>query len=295
MATRSASRRPPGRSVTGGDVFKVHGVASFFVSRIDTAIDRKIDEKLKTAGPAMAQRLKALRGRVAIANAKVAHQRYLQMIETPRWTALAEAGVLPQRLLWLPPGPKTPPIPTSSMSRRDLIGPDTVNTMPPKTVHGRVAPTLLQDPTVADAFLRETDALGLELDGVTDDLLRDGVALFAKAFDDLRKALDHKRRRLGDKTFATAATPERQRSKSECKFRCGLRGKYRAPAECRAGTSASSKTASQNCRESQYRSTQSPTDCKSDLLAQAIDRANPRGLSRGRESGRPPTRKRSRQ
>jgi transaldolase len=193
----------------GGDVAKVHGVASFFVSRIDTAIDKRIDEKLKTAEPAMAQRLTSVRGQVAIANARVAYQRYLQMIETPRWQALAKAGAAPQRLLWASTGTKDPAY-SDVLYVEALIGPDTISTMPPKTLdafrdHGRVAPTLTDDPAGAEAVLREADALGLDLDGVTDDLIRDGVALFAKAFDDLRKALDDKRRKLGDKASAQAA------------------------------------------------------------------------------------------
>jgi transaldolase/glucose-6-phosphate isomerase len=184
-------------------------VASFFVSRIDTAIDRKIDEQLKTADPAMAQRLKAVRGQVAIANAKVAYQRYLGMIETPRWKTLAKAGASPQRLLWASTGTKDPAY-SDVLYVETLIGPDTVSTMPPKTLdafrdHGRVAPTLTADPAGAEAILREADALDLDLGGVTDDLTRDGVALFAKAFDDLRKALDDKRRRLGDKASTQAA------------------------------------------------------------------------------------------
>ena len=193
----------------GGDVSKVHGVASFFVSRIDTAIDKTIDAKLNTADLATAQRLKAVRGKVAIANAKVAYQRYLQTIETPRWKALAEAGASPQRLLWASTGTKAPAY-SDVLYVETLIGPDTVSTMPPKTLdafrdHGRVAPTLTDDPAGAEAILREADALGLDLDGVTADLLTEGVALFAKAFDDPRKALDDKRRKLGDKTSAQAA------------------------------------------------------------------------------------------
>ena len=193
----------------GGDVARIHGVASFFVSRIDTAIDRKIDEKLKTADPALAQRLKTVRGRVAIANAKVAYQRYLQMIAAPRWKTLAEAGAAPQRLLWASTGTKDPAY-SDVLYVETLIGPDTVSTMPPKTLdafrdHGRVAPTLTQDPAGAQAILREAEALGLDLDGVTADLLTEGVALFAKAFDDLRKALDDKRQRLRDKTSAASA------------------------------------------------------------------------------------------
>jgi transaldolase/glucose-6-phosphate isomerase len=190
----------------GGNVATVHGVASFFVSRIDTAIDKKIDAKLKTADPATAARLQAVRGQVAIANAKVAYQRYLQTIATPRWKALAAAGGAPQRLLWASTGTKDPAYP-DVLYVETLIGPDTVNTMPPKTLaafrdHGEVAPTLTQDPAAAEAILKEADALGLGLDGVTAALVDDGVGLFAKAFEDLLKAVDDKRRRLGDKTAA---------------------------------------------------------------------------------------------
>jgi transaldolase/glucose-6-phosphate isomerase len=193
----------------GVDVGKVHGVASFFVSRIDTVIDKRIDERLKTADPATARRLKAVRGHVAIANAKIAYQRYLGLVASPRWKALAAAGAAPQRLLWASTGTKDPAY-SDVLYIETLIGPDTVNTMPPKTLdafrdHGQVAPTLAAGEAEAVAVLREADALGLDLNGVTDGLIGDGVALFAKAFDDLRKALDDKRRRLGDKTSTRAA------------------------------------------------------------------------------------------
>jgi transaldolase/glucose-6-phosphate isomerase len=193
----------------GGDVSKVHGVASFFVSRIDTAIDKTIDEKLKTADPATAGRLKALRGQVAIANAKVAYQRYLGLVASPRWKALAAAGAAPQRVLWASTGTKDPSY-SDVLYIETLIGPDTISTMPPKTMdafrdHGRVAATLVSGEAQAVAVLREADALGLHLDHVTDSLVTDGVALFAKAFDDLLGALDDKRRRLGGKASPQAA------------------------------------------------------------------------------------------
>ena len=193
----------------GDDVSKVHGVASFFVSRIDTAIDKKIDERLAAADPATAARLKAVRGQVAIANAKVAYQRYLGLIATPRWKALAASGAAPQRLLWASTGTKDASY-SDVLYVETLIGPDTVNTMPPKTLdafrdHGRVAPTLAADPAGAEATLREAAALGLDLDSVTGHLVEDGVRLFAKAFDDLLKAVEDKRRRLGDTSSAQAA------------------------------------------------------------------------------------------
>ncbi len=193
----------------GGDVGKVHGVASFFVSRIDTAIDKKIDERLKTAEPFEADRLNGVRGQVAIANAQIAYQHYLEMIAAPRWKALAAAGAQPQRVLWASTGTKDPAY-SDVLYVETLIGPDTINTMPPKTLdafrdHGRVAPTLTANPSAAAQVLSEADALGLDLDGVTKALVRDGVALFAKAFDALLSAVEDKRRRLGDKAQAKAA------------------------------------------------------------------------------------------
>ncbi|HEY2358740.1 MAG TPA: transaldolase [Phenylobacterium sp.] len=195
--------------VAGGDIGRTHGVASFFVSRIDTAIDKAIDAKSASADAATASRLKALRGKVAIANAKIAYQRYLELIATPRWKALAAAGASPQRLLWASTGTKDPTY-SDVLYVEGLIGPDTINTMPPKTLeafrdHGHVAPTLTADPSGAAAILAEAGALGLDLNGVTDTLVKDGVQLFAKAFDELLAAVDDKRKRLADKASAKTA------------------------------------------------------------------------------------------
>jgi transaldolase len=184
----------------GGDVAKVHGVASFFVSRIDSQIDKAIDTRLPAAPPEEAGRLRALRGKVAIANAKIAYQRYREMIATPRWQALAAAGAAPQRLLWASTGVKDPAY-SDVLYIETLIGPDTVNTMPPKTMdafrdHGRVAPTLTADLDAARTVLAETQALGLDLDGVTHRLVEDGVRQFAQAFDTLLAAVSAKRTRF---------------------------------------------------------------------------------------------------
>jgi transaldolase/glucose-6-phosphate isomerase len=181
----------------GGDVSKVHSVASFFVSRIDTAIDQEIDERLKTAAGADAQALKAIRGKVAIANAKIAYQHYLKLIDTPRWQALAAAGAAPQRLLWASTGTKDPTY-SDVVYVEQLIGPDTVNTMPPATMdafrdHGRVAPTLTQDVVGARHTLDEAKRLGLDLEAVTDRLVADGVEKFSDAFDHLLAAVANKR------------------------------------------------------------------------------------------------------
>ncbi len=183
----------------GGDVARVHGVAGFFVSRIDTEIDGKIDARCDGGSetPDQAAELQALRGKVAIANAKVAYQHYLQMIATPRWRALAAAGAAPQRLLWASTGAKDPAYP-DVLYVESLIGPNTVDTMPPKTMdafrdHGRASESLIHDVASARDILAQCDRLGLGLGAVTDQLVVDGVAKFAGAFDKLLGAVATKR------------------------------------------------------------------------------------------------------
>jgi transaldolase len=185
----------------GGDVSKTHGVASFFVSRIDTKIDGEIDARLKAgAAPDEARRLRRLRGKIAIANAKRAYQRYLELIADPRWKRLAEAGAAPQRLLWASTGVKDPSYP-DTLYAASLIGQDTVDTMPPATMdafrdHGQVSESLTQRVAEAEHDLAEAEGLGLDLDGVTQTLVVEGVAAFAKAFDDLLAAVASKSRQM---------------------------------------------------------------------------------------------------
>ncbi len=181
----------------GGDVSKVHGVASFFVSRIDGMIDAEIDRRLAAGAGDAAEALKALRGRVAIANAKRAYRHYLDMIDTPRWRALAATGAAPQRLLWASTGTKDPAY-SDVLYVDTLIGPDTVNTMPPATLaafrdHGVARITLNEDLDAAESVLREAERLGLDLPGVTAFLAKDGVEKFSQAFDDLLGAVAGKR------------------------------------------------------------------------------------------------------
>ncbi len=180
----------------GGDVSKVHGVASFFVSRIDTQIDKEIDRRVAEGDP-KSDELKALRGQVAIANAKMAYQRYLEMLESPRWKALAEAGAAPQRLLWASTGAKDPTY-SDVLYVETLIGRDTVNTMPTKTLeafkdHGKVAPSLTEDIDKAKGVLEAQDRLGLGLQAITVKLVVEGVASFTEAFDKLLGAVGSKR------------------------------------------------------------------------------------------------------
>ncbi|HEY5072284.1 MAG TPA: bifunctional transaldolase/phosoglucose isomerase [Caulobacteraceae bacterium] len=184
----------------GGDISRVHGVASFFVSRIDTLIGERIDARLGGASVEDVASLNGLRGKVAIANARVAYQRYLELIATPRWKALAAAGAAPQRLLWASTGTKDP-VWSDVLYVENLIGRDTVDTMPPKTMdafrdHGVVGPTLIADVEAARVVLADTDRLGLDLGAVTAALVVDGVEKFAAAFDQLLGAVATKRAEL---------------------------------------------------------------------------------------------------
>jgi transaldolase/glucose-6-phosphate isomerase len=181
-----------------GDISRVHSVASFFVSRIDGMIDKEIDRRL--ASGAADAGLKALRGKVAIANAKLAYQRYLEMIATPRWKALADAGASPQRLLWASTGTKDPAY-SDVLYVESLIGPDTVDTAPLPTIdafrdHGHAHVTITEGVDEARHVLAETERLGLDLDGVTTALVKDGVEKFAEAFDKLLGAVAGKRTQM---------------------------------------------------------------------------------------------------
>jgi transaldolase/glucose-6-phosphate isomerase len=182
--------------IAGGDVTRVHGVASFFVSRIDTQIDKEIDRRVAEQDPRAAD-LKAVRGKVAIANAKIAYQLYLDMIEGQRWKALAHVGASPQRLLWASTGVKDPAY-SDVLYAEALIGPNTIDTMPVQTMdafrdHGRVTPSLMEGVEEARAVLDAADRLGLNLGGVTDRLIEAGVRQFAISFDKLLGAVSGKR------------------------------------------------------------------------------------------------------
>jgi transaldolase/glucose-6-phosphate isomerase len=179
----------------GKPIDRIASVASFFVSRIDATIDKEIDARLEK-GDAEAEALKAVRGKVAIANAKMAYQWYLDFLKTDRWQALAAKGAQPQRLLWASTGVKDPAYP-DTLYIDTLIGKDTVNTMPPKTMdafrdHGTAAETITADVDAAKHTLAEAERLGLDLNGVTGKLVEEGVASFVKAFDDLLGAIAKK-------------------------------------------------------------------------------------------------------
>ena len=193
----------------GGDVSRVASVASFFVSRIDTQIDKQIDERIKAGGPDV-ETLKRLRGKVAIANAKMAYQHYQELIASERWKTLAAAGAMPQRLLWASTGVKDKAYP-DTLYVEELIGRDTVNTMPPATMdayrdHGHGKEALAVGLDDAKEILATAKRLGIDLDKVTHDLVEDGVKQFAKAADDLLGAVAAKRSgMLGDTLVAVSS------------------------------------------------------------------------------------------
>jgi transaldolase/glucose-6-phosphate isomerase len=184
--------------VGGGDPSHVASVASFFVSRIDAQVDKQLDEKIAKANdPSEKARLAALKGKVAIANAKLAYQDYKKLFSGARWDKLAAKGAKPQRLLWASTGVKSKDY-RDTMYVEELIGPDTVNTVPPGTLdafrdHGLIRDSLEENVDAARKVLADLEATGISLDKITTDLVADGVKQFADAADKLYGAVAHKR------------------------------------------------------------------------------------------------------
>jgi len=178
----------------GGDPSKVESVASFFISRIDSAIDTLIDARLKASDDAMEQALlKGLMGRVAIANARLTYQRYKDLYLGERWAKLATKGARSQRLLWASTSSKNPNY-RDVVYVEELIGPDTVNTIPPATYdafrdHGRARPSLDEDFEDAQDTMDTLATVGIDMKQVTDTLLADGCKIFVDAFAKLLAAV----------------------------------------------------------------------------------------------------------
>lgn len=177
----------------GLPVDRVASVASFFISRIDTLIDKRLDERAAEAPPSERERLESLKGQVAIANAKQAYALFTKLLASPRWQRLAEAGAVPQRLLWASTSAKNPAY-RDVVYVEELIGPDTVNTMPPETIdafrdHGVAKATLGEEMAAANRRLEALAAAGISLDRATDELLADGVAKFVEPFRKLLGAI----------------------------------------------------------------------------------------------------------
>jgi transaldolase len=183
----------------GKDISGIASVASFFVSRIDTLADSMMDEKLKNPGsPEQEQLLRGLHGKVAIANAKQAYRFYQQMVAGPRWKALAARGGQSQRLLWASTSTKNPKY-RDVLYIEELIGPDTVNTMPPATMdafrdHGIVRRTLDADLSAADKVMADLERAGISMQKVTAQLLDDAIKLFDDAFQKLLAAVEQKKK-----------------------------------------------------------------------------------------------------
>ena len=178
----------------GGDPSRVESVASFFISRIDSAVDALIDARLKATESTLEQgMLKGLLGRVAIANAKLTYQRYKEIYTGPRWAALGNRGARTQRLLWASTSTKNPNF-RDVIYVEELIGADTVNTIPPATYdafrdHGRPQPSLEDDLEDAHHTMDTLAEVGIAFKPIADQLLADGVKIFVDAFAKLLAAV----------------------------------------------------------------------------------------------------------
>jgi transaldolase len=175
----------------GGDLAKTHSVASFFVSRVDTETDKRL-EAIGT------EEALALRGKLAIANAKIAYENYRKTFSGPRWEALAQKGALPQRCLWASTSTKNPAY-RDVLYVEELIGPETVNTMPEETIqafqdHGEVrGDTVCDGVAEAHKLLEQLAAVGIDYDDVVDTLEREGVEKFSDSFAELLDGVRAKR------------------------------------------------------------------------------------------------------
>src|ERR1700730_15953479 len=182
----------------GGDPSHIASVASFFVSRIDTMVDKQLDDRIaKAKDPTEKERLASLNGKRAIANAKLAYQEYKRLFSGARWEKLKAKGAKPQRLLWASTGTKNKDY-SDVLYVEELIGPNTVNTVPPATLdafrdHGQPRDSLEENIEDARDVLAAIEKSGISLDAITEELVKDGVKLFADAADKLYGAVAHKR------------------------------------------------------------------------------------------------------
>jgi transaldolase/glucose-6-phosphate isomerase len=179
----------------GGDVSRMASVASFFISRIDSAVDAIIDAKLKASKDAREQELlKSIQGKVAIANGKQTYEKYQEIFGTDRWKALAAKGAQTQRVLWASTSTKNPAY-RDVLYVEELIGPDTVDTIPPATLdafrdHGKPRQSLTEDLASAHKTMEAAPKVGISMKEVTDKLTNDGVRSFSEAFDKLLAAVE---------------------------------------------------------------------------------------------------------
>jgi transaldolase/glucose-6-phosphate isomerase len=187
------------RAARGLPIGSVASVASFFVSRIDILVDTQLQKKLEGASGPERAKIETLLGKVAIANAKLAYQSYKKIFAGPRWEALSAKGAMTQRVLWASTGTKNPAY-SDVLYVEELVGPETVNTVPPETLsafrdHGKVRPSLEADLEGAISILDALETLGISLRKVTDDLLEDGLKKFVEPFTKLLAAVERRCRK----------------------------------------------------------------------------------------------------
>ena len=189
------------RRAAGQPIDRIASVASFFVSRVDTLVDKLLDEKIAATSDATQKGwLESLKGKAAIANAKIAYQSFEQLFSGAEWDALAAAGADVQRPLWASTSVKNPAFP-DTMYVDELIGPMTVNTMPRPTMtafldHGTVERTVDKDLSAAHKTMEDLAAAGIDIDAVTAQLEDEGIASFSKSYDSLLAGVASKRSQL---------------------------------------------------------------------------------------------------
>ena len=194
------------RMAAGKDISGIASVASFFVSRVDSEVDKRLDAIAASGDAATKDRAMALKGRAAIANAQLAYQLFKEMFSGDRWAKLAAKGARLQRPLWASTSTKNPAY-RDVIYVEELIGPDTVNTMPPATViafkdHGVVERRVDHNIREAQRVMEQLAEIGVDFNDVTDKLLTDGLASFQKSFDSLIAGLEQKTKSLGRSTAA---------------------------------------------------------------------------------------------
>ena len=189
------------RQAKGLPVDRIASVASFFVSRVDSLIDKQLDDKIAATDDAEQKTwLASLKGKAAVANAKIAYESFEKLFSGSQWESLAAAGAAVQRPLWASTSVKNPDYP-DTMYVDDLIGPHTVNTMPRPTItafldHGTVARTIDKNVDAAHAVMADLAKAGIDIDAVTNQLEDEGIAAFAKSFDSLLSGVASKRSQL---------------------------------------------------------------------------------------------------
>jgi transaldolase len=195
------------RNAEGKDISHIASVASFFVSRVDTLVDQLLEDKIKaTSDSAEQQKLKSLEGKAAIANARLVYQEFTRIFHTPRFETLKHSGAYVQRPLWASTSTKNPAY-RDVLYAEELIGPDTVDTMPLETIenfrdHGRVSRTVENDIQQAKDVFAALEKVGIHYDQVTKQLQDEGVRKFADSFHELFQGIESKKQVIQERTSA---------------------------------------------------------------------------------------------